>query len=587
MKNMEIGKRLVISFVIVALLASITGIVGIVVVTSINKDYKNALVVNGFVQGDLGKFNTSLNRGAALVRDMIFLTDKNELEKTSQELDIIRKNADEALEAFRYNCQTPEEQKYIAIIDENFPIYQNLRQQVIDMGLEMRNDEALEKFRNEASPYLDKCIDAIQSLIDLNVEMGNETANALEIQANISTVLIVIVTGIALVLSVLMGIIIARSISKPIKECQGRLELLSAGDLHTPVPEAESRDEAGSMLASMKTTTETISRCIEDISLTLGKLAKGDLTATTNVVYEGDFVEIEHSIRQIASSLKETMSEINEASDQVSSGSEQVSSGAQALSQGATEQASSIEELAATINEISEQIKGTADNAQEANNKAVIVREEVADSSQRMKDMLLAMDDISKSSEDIAKIIKTIEDIAFQTNILALNAAVEAARAGVAGKGFAVVADEVRNLAGKSQEASKNTSQLIGNAQRAVEHGIRIADETAKSLASVVAGVNGANESIKKISDASEEQAQSITQVTLGVDQISAVIQTNSATAEESAAASEELSGQAQMLKNLVARFRLKEEKNNTGAGQYEPSVHHTANVVYPGNSKY
>lgn len=179
------------------------------------------------------------------------------------------------------------------------------------------------------------------------------------------------------------------------------------------------------------------------------------------------------------------------------------------------------------------------------------------ESSQRMKEMLTAMDDINQGSGEISKIIKTIEDIAFQTNILALNAAVEAARAGEAGKGFAVVADEVRNLAGKSADASKNTSSLIEGSLHAVERGTKIASETALALDEVVNGVEDVSAAINEISAASADQASSARQVTQGIDQISSVVQTNSATAQESAAASEELSGQAQILKNLVGQFKF------------------------------
>lgn len=372
----------------------------------------------------------------------------------------------------------------------------------------------------------------------------------------------IVLIVIMLIAAIILAVFIANSVANPIKKCVDRLLLLEQGDLLSPVPTTNAKDETAVLLNTLGNTVSSLNLIVEDIRYLLEEIANGNFDIRTKAQenYVGQFKQIVTSLRTLVLRLSSTLFQINDSADQVSNGSEQVANGSQALSQGATEQASSIEELAATINEISQQIKQNAESSNEASQKADAVGLEANDSNQRMQDMLSAIKDINESSNKISKIIKTIEDIAFQTNILALNAAVEAARAGAAGKGFAVVADEVRNLANKSAEASKNTAVLIEESLKAVENGTEIADRTAQSLLNVVSGVAEVTETISQISDASIQQAQSIAQITQGIDQISSVVQTNSATAEESAAASEELSGQAQMLKSLVSQFQLRIE---------------------------
>ncbi len=377
-------------------------------------------------------------------------------------------------------------------------------------------------------------------------------------QGTKTTVLITVLLMISVVaIGILLAFKLANSIAKPIKEIENAANQMAIGNLNVDV-NYQSKDELGRLADSMRQSISALKQYISDIAYVTTEMAEGNFAVSISHEFEGDFKQIQTSILKMIQEVSTTLRQINIAADQVSSGSGQVSSGAQSLAQGATEQASSVEELSATMTELSQQIKRTANNANLANTEALSAGDEVENSNAQMHEMKIAMNNINAKSVEISKIIKTIEDIAFQTNILALNAAVEAARAGTAGKGFAVVADEVRNLAQKSAEAAKNTTILIEETVQAVEHGAKITELAEQSMQNVVESSSKVLKLIHEISNASEEQASAISQITIGVDQISSVVQHNSATAEESAAASEELSGQAQLLKDQISQFKLK-----------------------------
>lgn len=376
-----------------------------------------------------------------------------------------------------------------------------------------------------------------------------------------SVILLISLCVITLLLIILIITRVLKKMLNPINDIVNAAQSISQGGLDIKL-ETNSNDEIGILAETFNATGSTLKTIISDINYLLNEMANGnfDISTQSEVAYVGDFNQILISIRNINANLSNTLAHINQSSLQVDIGAQQVSTAAQALSQGAVEQASSIEELSATISEIADHVKLNAKNAQNASIQSNEAGVGISESNLQMKEMVSAMSDISDKSNEIGKIIKTIEDIAFQTNILALNAAVEAARAGAAGKGFAVVADEVRNLATKSAEAAKNTTDLIEQTVSAVMNGSKIADNTANSLLAVVEKTDKVNSLIGEIAKASEDQATSISQVTLGVEQISGVVQSNSATAEESAAASEELNTQADMLKNLVNQFKFNQD---------------------------
>lgn len=395
-------------------------------------------------------------------------------------------------------------------------------------------------------------------ICDINNWMVMATLPMSEVNATRNQLIFVLaaIAVATLLIMVVFILFLIRNTIKPLTEIGKNVQEFAEGNLGVEV-KIRSNDEIGLLADNVRSTIETLKDMIHDISGILSQISNGNLDVSVEGNYVGDFMPIQEALVRIIQSLNNTLGQINESGEQVAGGSDQLATGAQALSQGATEQAASLEELAATINEISKQVKDTAKNATEASQQSNDAATEVTACNNQMQDMISAIGEISEKSNEIGKIIKTIEDIAFQTNILALNAAVEAARSGVAGKGFAVVADEVRSLAGKSAEASKNTSVLIESSIQAVEKGSRIASETAQSLLKVVESTQTVSGTVDQITDAANVQAESIEQVTQTIDQITSVVQTNSATAEESAASSEELSAQAQLLKSLVSQFKL------------------------------
>ena len=359
----------------------------------------------------------------------------------------------------------------------------------------------------------------------------------------------VLVAGIGLmVLSRSIGEIVI----KPIQKIFGHVKALSIGDVTNDIEIDMRDDEIGELERSIQALSITIKNQTDVMQL----IAGGDYSMTIDVRSDED--AINRAINLMIDKTNDILYQINNAATQVASGSKQIANGSQSLAQGAIQQAATVEEISASASTIAKRTKENAEMAGNAASLANSIKGSAEKGNQHMVEMMSAVDEITQASQGISKVIKVIDDIAFQTNILALNAAVEAARAGQHGKGFAVVADEVRNLAAKSAEAAKDTGSLITNSIEKAELGERIAKETASSLVEIVSGINESNRIVSEIAVSSGAQTLDIEQINNEIGQVSHIVQQNSATAEESAAAAEEMSGQSDLLENLISKFKLK-----------------------------
>ena len=559
LKNMKIKMSLIMGFA-TTIVVSVAIIVATLVIMNIqSSSYQRIIDTNVRASALVRTCRLNVNMAARYLRDVALDPDSDyvstaskgineklaELEKDVPELMAVHALEDDSLI-----------NEYISAVQTWGAVVPDILANATGGNLE----EAIRQLQEECTPALAKVDEAAAKL---QTEISTDQDNVIKRQSNlvtISIVAIIVVLVLATLLVMLLELRIIRSITIPVEEVRAALLGYSEGNLDIPV-NYESKNELGDMCKALRVSQSVLSNVIADINRILQAMAEGNFDVRTQAEdqYVGALSAVLVSIRSINRNLSETLSQIQSSSDQVSSGADQVSNSAQTLAQGATEQASAVEELSATITEIAQGAEEGVSLARDSSQLSNDASAQITVCSDLMQSTVGAMNDIKAAAEEVGTIIDTISNIAFQTNILALNAAVEAARAGVAGKGFAVVADEVRVLASKSDEASRATKERIEHAINAVQKGSAYVADVSDALDKTVGMVNGAVAKMGDVADASEHQAESIEQIREGISQISAVVQSNSATSEESAAASEQLSSQAQIMDQLMSKFRLRD----------------------------
>lgn len=352
---------------------------------------------------------------------------------------------------------------------------------------------------------------------------------------------------------------LTENILEPLDQIENAAEAMSQGNLEIDVT-YEAEDELGKLAQSFRRTASSLKEVVEDINQLLAEFAKGNFDAKSrNIeVYRGNFSEILSKLEETETGLSQAISNVQESSNQVSVGADQLAQSAQGLAEGATDQAAALEELTSSVNEVAEHVAENTKSTDRVHDQAKEVAIKADSGTAKMKELVESMKHISDTTNDIQAVIGKIESIASQTNLLSLNASIEAARAGEAGKGFAVVAEQIKELAEESAASAEETRVMLTNSLNQVEIGSNVADQTSQFMAEMIEQLDVVVMEVAKIRQVSDQQAESVKQISQAVEQVSSVVQSNSATSEQVSATSQELSASAEGLDEMISGFQIR-----------------------------
>ncbi|WPG39126.1 methyl-accepting chemotaxis protein [Variovorax sp. EBFNA2] len=509
--NLKIGTRLGLGFAtVLLLLAGVAGL-GLRSMADVQARLDSIVTGNNARLEAVNKMADAIRDIAIFDSNMILLTDADTMREEAGRIAAAREQFSGARKVLAGLVDTADGKALLARADEKVAVVVPLNNQMTELALQNRNEEATTLFISKFQPAVRSVItelDAMSAQESVLAASANAQAMAGYLWARN---LMLALGAVAILVGAAIAWLIMRSITRPLDEAVQVAEKVAAGDISSRI-EVRSTDETGRLM---------------------------------------------HALKEMNESLVKIVGEVRTGTQTIATASGQIASGNQDLSSRTEEQASSLEQTAASMEELTSTVKQNADNARQANQLAVTASEVAVKGGAVVSQVVDTMGSINASSKKIVDIIGVIDGIAFQTNILALNAAVEAARAGEQGRGFAVVASEVRSLAQRSAAAAKEIKTLIGDSVEKVEEGSKQVAEAGRTMEEIVGSVKRVTDIMGEITAASQEQTSGIEQINQAIVQMDQVTQQNAALVEEASAAAQSLQEQAGSLVQAVSVFKL------------------------------
>lgn len=558
LENMHLKERIDYGYRKVITMMLISGLLSVVIIGILFANMMH-YVENVNVADQAVKIcRINVNAAARNIREMALNEDTSSYDNYEQTVKRLLSEVDSQLQILK---------KTEVLSDENYEEYSTALSDWGKIGysiieeIKNGNDEnATDAILNNCTPALNKVVEIAIKLDELTDEASSETVRNMVVCTVAGFVVIIVCLVFAFTLTRKTSKRVLETILEPLHAIEDVAMELTEGNLHSTL-EYHSDDEIGKLAHSMRKSIRILGTYVDDIDRSMKLFSEGNFDVHPEVEWRGDFVGILNSFMAFQASMAGTIKGIQNVSNEVSGAAEQVASSSNDLADGATNQAAVVEELTATVTGVSEQVEKNSQSAKEISVKVDELGDAISESNGKMHEMVDSMHEISEASKEIDKIITTINEIASQTNLLALNASIEAARAGEAGKGFAVVANQVNVLADQSAQAAKESATLIETSVKAVEKGMVIAGQTAAQLEEVAENSKLITTEVTNIAETLETQTTEIKQINEGIEQINDVVQTNSATSEECAAASQEMSSEAESLREMIRKFKVAEDK--------------------------